>query len=223
LGASESALAKVARQLHARVDPLDLGSGMSVAKLLAALFSLECRSPYSLARMQKALLRDPNLRDQLGAAPTETAKQIALQNMPNYTHELSLQVTPPGFSIVHSAGGGVIICDRPYFNDSSMEQRFFALTNKVILSVERIESQVLYRYIDAKPDFLHSINEQMALQARSWIAAESEDVLDRYIAIVESPDWRRRRDSESVVVEPFEYLVSGWGFRSPSPEDDESE
>jgi hypothetical protein len=212
LGASESALALLARQAHARKQNLDLGDGLSMAKMLTAVFSLECRSPYMLARLEEAVRTDPAFRERFGAAESDDPKQVVLQNLPNYTHDLSLQMTPPGFTIVHSDGGGVLVGDRPYFYDPGIGQRFFALTNKVILAVERVEKEVLYKYVDAKPDFVDFFNTELALQARSWIAAESEEILDRYVSVVESPEWKRRRESDRAVVEPLEYLNTGWRF-----------
>ncbi len=83
LGELENELAKLARQLHARTEPVTIKNHTDAVKALMALFSLECRSPHNIAGAAEALEQDRAhvlvLRER-GCAPVRSSKFRAARN-----------------------------------------------------------------------------------------------------------------------------------------------
>jgi hypothetical protein len=73
-----------------------------------------------------------------------------------------------------------------------------------------INSTFNYEYQDIRPDFLHMLNEQIALQARAWIVADSQTTLRRYIPVVESEQWKEMAEKDKPAIEPVRHLMNGF-------------
>lgn len=207
----EAALAAMARQMHAKSDPLRFKSLDDLRKAISALFALECRSPHTLERVRAAVENEPALVDVVGGQAEASPHQTALQNLISYVTEKTLAYWPPQIEILYVTQGGLLISDRPYFNHDSLPQRFMVVTNKVFLAMEKSpRPSMQYRYNEATPGLVEQLNRHTAMEARNWIAAETEELLDRYILFVESEEYRRYRASDRVVVEPVNRIATGW-------------
>lgn len=210
-GSLEGRLAAVAKQVHERMDPLLL-QPEDAFKLPMALFALEARSPYNIQRLEEALKARPELLSRLATRPGVSLHHLVLENLVNYADELARRHSPPAMEFVFSDADSVLLCDRPYFNHRELSHRFFALTSRVHLAL-RVGGgpwPFTYRYLDAQPEFVDLMNNRIALSAREWIAAKEEALLDRYIEVANSDEWKEGVRSEKVGVEAVTQLTNGW-------------
>lgn len=93
-----------------------------------------------------------------------------------------------------------------------MTERFFTLTNKAVVVLKKSQRPfpVLHDYSALSSDFLHTLNRQVALNARKWIVAEDEATLDRYVEVIQSDEWKAYRDSDHIQFERLPDGIKGW-------------
>ncbi len=207
----ESSLASLSRQAHDRVDEIKLGVLANWTKALMAVVSLECRSPYVIRKMEKALQDNPSLREIISPDATRPVQQQVLENIIHQVSERVAAVTPVALTFLHAPEGkSWVVSDRPYFNDGRLPQRFVVLTNKVLLVYERGSSAFMYQHQTATVDFNATINHQLAVHAREWLAADSRSLLDEYVPVIGSEEWLESVASETIDVDPVRYLTSSW-------------
>ena len=176
LGDLENALASLVRKIHERNERLEIKSHGDAVRALMAMFSLECRSEYNVAAIVAALEANPSLVEVVGGEPGQSLKQVALQNL---IHTVTERASSYGRLLLRfwfAKGGGVLLSDRPTFSSQELPT-FIALTNRVIVSVEHgpADSAFKYEYRDLEADFLHTLNGQIALQARAWLVHRSRN------------------------------------------------
>jgi hypothetical protein len=214
----ETSLAALARKVHDRVEALEIRSHSDAVNAVKAMFSLQCRSAYNLAACVAALQEDPSLVDVLGGEPGQSLKQVALQNLIHLITERAAAYGSLRLTFLHAPKGGVLLCDRPTFARPSLPT-FIALTNRVVAAIDEGEPKLTfeYQYRDLSDDFLHTLNEEFAMEARAWIVAESPTTLSRYVAVVESDKWRKYAASEKPVIEPLRYLTTGFKITKERP------
>jgi len=207
----ESSLASLARQAHAQADEIKLGVLANWTKALMAVLGLECRSPYVIRKMEKALQENPALREIISPDATRPIQQQVLENIIHQVSERVEAVTPVELTFLHAPeGGSWLVSDRPYFNDGRLAHRFVVLTNKVLLVYTRSESALQYQHQTATRDFYATINHQLAVHAREWLAADARSLLDEYVPVVGSEEWLQSVASETVDVDAVRYLTSSW-------------
>jgi len=214
----EGELASLCAQVHEQKDALAVQSHRAAVKALMAMFSLECRSSHNVAAIAAAIEGDPSLVEVVGGDPSQSAKQIALQNLINSVTERATAYGRLRLRFWYAADGGVLLCDRPTFSGPGLPT-FIVLTSRVIASVEEGDPQEAfgYQYHELGRDFLTSLNKMCALQARAWIVADTEAGLKQYVEVVESDDWRRSVAADRVRVEPVRFLRTGFRISTELP------
>lgn len=207
----ESSLASLARQAHGHVEEIKLGVLANWTKALMAVLSFECRSPYVIRKMEKVLEDNQALREIISPDATRPIQQQVLENIIHQVSERLVAVSPVELTFLHApAGHSWLVSDRPYFNDSRLPQRFVVLTNKVLVVYERGNSALMYQHQTASVDFNATINRQLAVHAREWLAADSRQLLDEFVPVIGSDEWVQSVAAETVDVDPVRYLTSSW-------------
>jgi len=185
----------------------------SAAKFIMALLSLEFRSEYLLKKFKETIDSDSKIQEFVGKKNGRTTNQIVVENIVNSVDEHFRRLTPIQMTIFQTTSSEFIISDRPVLDESYVGQRIVVLTPQIAVAITQGSQPYEYKYVTAKDELVHSINEFIAINARSWIAAKTESTLKRYQPLIGSDRWTKARDTEKIVTQPFELLSAGWEFK----------
>ena len=211
----ESPLASLVRQAHERRDPITYSSPKDSTLALMAFLGLECRSRYNLSKIQATLDSDEALRKVLDPDSAAPAEQQVLENIVHQVSDRVSDFTPTEMVFMVAPGASSwLLCDRPHFHDPGFEHRFIVLTNKVMLAYKRSDVVAKYMYADAMPEFVDTMNERFAMQARDWLVAATADQLALHQTTFDSDEWKAAVAADRVVYEPIRNLKSGWRISS---------
>jgi hypothetical protein len=215
LSGLEGTLADFASQAHKHQETLALEKQEDIEKVLAALFALEYRSPSIIGQLQATFASfDTRLQ------PDELlSHRLALENVINYVNECAKRFSLGTMLLFYCDQPCVLLSDRPTVSvgDQTLAPRFFVLTSKVIVALtqEMHGNGFVYSYAEPEQDILDKLNENIARQARMWIASTTESQLDQFIPIFDSDEWKEYRNSNRT--RPAFELRNGWEI----PPDDE--
>ncbi|MDQ2730309.1 MAG: DUF4238 domain-containing protein [Armatimonadota bacterium] len=211
----ETVLARLVRQVHARVDPICYDKVEDPTLTVMALVGLECRSPYNLRTIQRALETDESLRAMVDPDSSVSPELQVKQNIIHSVTEYALDLVPTEMTFfVAPVSHSWLICDRPAFIDESDNTHFVMLTNKILLAYRRSADIHKSMYLDVTLDFLESANHMIALQARDWLVADSADQLNQYVGVFQSQEWQDGVNNERVVFQPIRNITMGWRISS---------
>lgn len=209
----ESPLASFVRQVHSKVDPIQFKSHNDLTKFQMGIEGLNYRSRYMIERIKEVVESSPEIKSYISANPERSTDQVTLENIVHLVTEMALRFTPMELKIIVSEREkSFITCDRPSFIQESFDHRFVVLTNKVMLAYKKSTVGFQYRYEAAKDGFIDEMNSQIAYEARDWIVADSEELLEKYIRVVKSDEWKKRASSDKIEFIPIERLTSGYSF-----------
>jgi len=207
----ESTLASLARQAHEHVENINLGTPANWTKALMAVVGLECRSPYVIRMMERTLQDKPALREIISPDAARPIQQQVLENIIHQVSERVAAVTPTELTFLHAPDGcSWLVSDRPCFNDGRLSHRFVVLTNKVMLVYVRSDSVLRYQHQTATVEFNATLNHLLAVHAREWLVADSLSLLEQFVPVIGSEEWRESVASDTVDVDPVRYLTASW-------------
>jgi len=215
LAEMERVLAHFIHQVHVKA-PLSTRDPQNLSKLSMALIGLEQRSRYNIQKIVAFIEQEPALRAQVAISSERSTHRIVLENLINYVTELHGRLAPMEFTFEHAGESEFIIGDRPSITDERMAERIAVLTNKVAVVYTQSQRELRYRYLDANEALVASINHEMAMNAREWLVARDPNLLDRYVAVVRSDQWRQRVARERRLAIQPQFVRFGW--RIPEPE-----
>jgi hypothetical protein len=206
----EDALAALVHQVHVKKEPIEYTS-FTYTKTLMAIISLECRSPYNIQKIQKAIEEDKSLREIISPDPSHPLEQQILENIVHLVSEQVESLTPTEMIFfLAPRSRSWVIGDRPYLTDDRLEYRFVVLTNKVLLGYRRSPDEDKYQYQEVKENFIENINRMITLQAREWLVADTSAILQKYVTLFDSDEWRTSVAADHISLLPVRNLTSGW-------------
>jgi hypothetical protein len=209
----EGSLATLIRQAGARSDEIKAATQGEWIAATMGLFGLEARSKFNVQHIRSRIESDPEVRAFLADNPDKTAHQLVLENIIHYVSESASEFNPIEIEFLHSASQKLIYSDRPFFNSRHLPHRFVALTSTCFAGYQRSPSGFArYRHNDANQDLIATLNREIALNARSWIVAQSEAQLDTSISVVTSDAWKTRANSDRVELVPLKRIAASWSI-----------
>ena len=186
---------------------------LSATKFIMGLLSLEFRSEYLLKKFKEAIDADSKIQEFVGKKDGRTTDQIVVENIVNSVDEHFRRLSPIQIIVFQTTTSEFVLSDRPVLDESYVGQRIIVLTPQIAISITQGHQQFEYKYVTAQDDLVHSINEFITVNARSWIAAKSDVSLKKYQPLIGSERWIKAKDSEKIEVHPFELLSAGWEFK----------
>jgi hypothetical protein len=155
--ALEGTLADFASQAHKHQETLTLDKHEDIAKVLAALFALEYRSPSIIRQLQAAFAS----LDTVPQSNETLVHQLALENVINYANVCAAHFSLGTMLLLYCHKPSVLLSDRPAVSvgDSALAPRFFVLTSKVIVALtqEMQENGFAYAYVEPEQGMLDSL------------------------------------------------------------------
>jgi hypothetical protein len=214
--AQEDALLKLTRTLRTGTDPYRRLSESELDLALMCILGFEHRSLYNLNLVRGLIERDPKVRTAVTANPERDAKRLTLEAAIMAITEMTHRLAPMEMIPLECTSGSWILCDRPYIVSEELDHRFVVLTNKMMLAYRRSPDGIgRCKPRKAVPrDFQTHIIRMLALNARSWLLADTEAELDTAIAVVESDEWRKQLAQDAPRLMRPVFLMSGWSIRA---------
>jgi len=207
----EGTLAALVRQVHVKKVPIKPIPTITYTKTLMAIISLECRSPYNIQMIKKAIEEDNSLSEIISPAPRRPLEQQILENIVHSVSEQVESLTPTELIFFFAPRSrSWVIGDRPYLKDDRLEYRFVVLTNKVLLMYRRSPDVDKYRYQEVDENFIETMNKMITLQAREWLVADTSAILQKYVDLFDSDEWRASVAADHISLLPVRNLISGW-------------
>lgn len=210
-GKLEDSLSRLVRQAHDGSEEIKAKTQAEWIAATMGLFGLEHRSRYNVEKLKAAIEADAELRAFVAADAERSSHHLVLENIIHNVTEMAGLFNPIELIFEHTGKFRLICGDRPFFNNEGLDHRFVVLTNTCLAAYRRSPTaRPQYVHADATPDFVAQLNQQIALNARDWIVAETEKQLDEYIEIVRSDAWKKRTESDKIEKVPLKTLQSGW-------------
>lgn len=211
LNRQETALANFIKTLSVAETKTVTRTTREYIMAVSAIVSMKQRSRHDLDKISDLLQETPEVRRLVSVDPTRGFKQIALENIVNATLELTQRITPADISVYRSTNSNFILCDRPVLR---LDEFFmFAVDKSTLLVMSKAEAQdPVINYFTAENDFVNDINRQLVMNARDWIVADTEVLLEKHIQIACSPDWKESLQKEDFTFIKYSNLDMSFSF-----------
>ena len=165
-----------------------------------AIIGLEQRTKYVLEKTRKEILSRNSLKDNCDI------KKTKLENMINGITEMTKRIVPAHVIVTRLNDKELLLSDRPVVDGDDM--KITAIGRKIMIVIIKDSfSRITYKNED--PDFIDIINKHIIKNAREWLVAGSEQLLDKYIPFFSTDEYKQDLQNERIIDLKLDHIEFG--------------
>lgn len=168
-----------------------------------SIIGLEHRTKYVLNKTKKEIL----FRN--GQENKNNIKRVVLENMIAAITEMTKSIGPALVIVTRLKEKELLLCDRPVIDGDNIKIAVIGRKIMIVIMKDSI-SKVIFKNEDT--DFVDVVNQYILTNAREWIVAGNEKILDKYIPFFITEEYKKDIQNEKVTAIKPEHLKSGYSI-----------
>ena len=156
---------------------------------IKALIGLEFRSRVAIIEIKKFLESNPKILNKISPNNNYDIDKLVLENLIQVIDNETHRVMPSQIIVNKTDCKEFILCDRPVIilDDS----KCYIAGRKRIINIRKNDQDNSYiNFGNNYDETADIINHQLALQARDWILSSNKQLLEKYIQVINSNEYR---------------------------------
>ena len=176
-----------------------------------ALTGLEYRSRYQINKIKEYLIKNPDVAEKISSDTDSNIDKSVLNNLIHLITNQTNKMMPAQLLVTHLSNPDLVLSDCPVIN--SGETKIYIVSSKMMIFLQKSEFGVS-KIEPGKEDktITEFINKQTVLQARDWIVSSTEPIIDKYIQVINSEEYKENLKKDKIVSINLTHLLTGYSI-----------
>ncbi|MBC8525829.1 MAG: hypothetical protein H8D22_03000 [Candidatus Cloacimonetes bacterium] len=176
-----------------------------------ALIGLEYRSRYQINKIKEFLIKSSSVVEKISLEPDSNIDKIVLKNLIHVINDQTHKIMPAQLFVTHLSNPDLVLSDRPVID--SGESKVYIASSKMVVFIQKSELGVSkIELCNEDKDITEIINKQAVLQARDWIVASNESIINKYIQVINSEEYDKNLKKDKILIFKPKHLLTGYSI-----------
>jgi len=172
-----------------------------------ALIGLEYRSRFLIYKIHEFLKNNPTILKQISYDINLSIDKLVLEKLIKKITDETHRIMPAQLIVNKTVSNEFILCDRPVIDLD--DSKCYIVGRRKLINIQKSDernSNIRFGSEDAK--FVDIFNHQLALQARDWILSSNELLLNRYIELINSNEYKESLKKDRIEIVRAKHLTT---------------
>ena len=178
---------------------------------IQALIGLEYRSRIAINKIKEFLITNPIYQKKISANDCLNIDKTVLENLIHVITNQTHKIMPAQLLVFQLSKSELILCDQPVIDIDDL--KCYVAGRRLLIYIKRSNegvSNIVFRKKDI--NIINTVNHQLALQARDWIVASNELILEKYILVINSEEYKQNLKKDKIELLIPKHLNTGYSI-----------